>query len=111
MKYINWRQEREKITQITLLLKPDGPLTADLSETLKHVLEYFIPEDKEDGDTDNHKLARIQSQEPVDTAYDKDFTLKEIRSAIESMGNNEAPGEDGITGEIYKNFFEFFPII
>ena len=71
------------------------------------MLEYFTPEDKEDDDTDN-KLARIQYQEPVDTADDKEFTLEEIRNAIESMGNKNAPG-DGITGEIYKSSFEIFP--
>jgi len=45
----------------------------------------------------------------VDTADDKDFTLAEIRNAIESMGNKNAPGEDGITGEIYESSFEIFP--
>jgi len=82
---------------------PDGSLTADTRETLKHMLEYFIPEDKENDDTDCHKQARTQSQEPVDTANDKDLTLEEIRNGVESMGNRKAPGEDGITGEIYKN--------
>jgi len=48
------------------LRKPDGSLTAGVSESLKHLLEYFTPEDKEDDDTDNHKIARIQSQEPFD---------------------------------------------
>ena len=67
MKYMNQRQEREKNnTQITTLRKPDGSLTAGVSESLKHLLEYFTPEDKEDDDTDNHKIARIQSQEPFD---------------------------------------------
>jgi len=47
----------------------------DIREILKHMLEYFIPEDKEDCDTDNHKLARIPSKEPVNTADDKDFIL------------------------------------
>ena len=71
------------------------------------MLEYFTPEDKEDDDTDNHKLARIQV--PVDTADDKDFILEKIRNAIESMGNKKAPGEDGINGEIYESSFEIFP--
>jgi len=97
------------MTQTNRLRKPDGSLTADLTETLKHMLEYFTPEDKEDDDTDNHRLARIQSQEPVDTADDKDFTLEEIRNAIEIMGNKKVPGEDGRTGEIYKSSFEIFP--
>ena len=71
------------------------------------MLEYFTPEDKEDDDTDNHNLATIQSQEPVSTD-DKEFTLEEIRNAIEIMGNKKAT-EDGITGEIYKSSFEIFP--
>jgi hypothetical protein len=45
----------------------------------------------------------------VDTANDKDFTLEEVRNVVESMGNKKAPGEDGITGEIYKSTFEIFP--
>jgi hypothetical protein len=62
--------------------KPDGSLTADISETLKHMLEYFAPEDTENDDTDFHKQARTQAQEPVDAADDKDFTLEEIRNSI-----------------------------
>ena len=73
------------------------------------MLEYLTPEVKEDDDKDNHKLAIIQSQEPLDMADDKDFTLEEIRNAIESMGNKKASGEDGTTGEIYKGTLEIFP--
>jgi hypothetical protein len=49
------------------------------------MLEYFTLEDKDDY-TDNNKLARIQSQEPVDMADDKDFTLEEIRKALKVWG-------------------------
>jgi hypothetical protein len=101
--------KKKNNTQITTLRKSDGSLTADLSETLKHMLEYFTPEDKEDDDTAHRRLARTQSQDPVDTADDKNFTLEEIRNAIESMGNKTAPGEDGITGESYKSTFGIFP--
>jgi hypothetical protein len=73
------------------------------------MLEYFTPEDKADDDTAHRRLARTQSQDTVDTADDKDFTLEEIRNAIESVGNKTAPGEDGITGEIYKSTFGIFP--
>jgi len=38
-------------------------------------------------------------------ADDKGLILEEIRNAIESI----EPGEDGITGEIYKRTFENFP--
>jgi hypothetical protein len=46
------------------------------------MLEYFTPGDKENDDTDHHKLARTQAQESVDMASDKDFTLEEIRNAV-----------------------------
>ena len=42
-------------TQITTLKKPDGTLTADLQETLKHMLEHFAPEDDKHEDSDLHK--------------------------------------------------------
>ena len=45
----------------------------------------------------------------MDTADDKAIILEKIRNAVESMGNNNAPGEDGITGEIYKSAFDIFP--
>jgi hypothetical protein len=39
-------EKRKRITQLTTLKKPDGSLTKDTSETLKHMLEYFVHEDK-----------------------------------------------------------------
>ena len=84
--------KRKNNTQLTTLRKPDGSLTADIRETLQHMLEYFVPEDKDNDDTDFHTQTRTQSQEPVDTAYHKDFTIEEIRNAVESMGNKKGPG-------------------
>jgi hypothetical protein len=50
------------------LRKPDGLLTADIRETLQHMLEYFEPEDKDNDDTDFHTQTTTQSQETMDTA-------------------------------------------
>lgn len=36
--------KRKNATQLTILGKPDGSLTADLHETLKYMLEHFAPE-------------------------------------------------------------------
>jgi len=33
-------------------------------------------------------------------ADDREFTIEEIRNAIESMDNKKAPGENGITSEM-----------
>jgi hypothetical protein len=45
----------------------------------------------------------------VNTPDDREFTLAEIMNAVESMNKQKAPG-DGITGEIFKQAFETFPI-
>jgi len=72
------------------------------------MLEHFTPDDKKE-DTELHKLARAQSLEPADTDDDIDFTVEESRNAVASMDNKKAPGEDGITDEVYKSAFEVFP--
>ena len=46
--------KRKNNTKLTTLRKPDGSLTADIRETLQHMLEYFVPEDKDNDDTDFH---------------------------------------------------------
>ena len=35
----------------------------------------------------------------------------EVENAIEDLRNKKAPGEDGITGAIYKRFYEHFPTL
>ena len=47
--------------QLTTLQRPDGSLTQDLTETLQLMLEHFTTENKEDDDTDYHKLARARA--------------------------------------------------
>jgi len=38
-----------------------------------------------------------------------EFTSAGIRNAVESINNKKAPGEDDITGEIFKQAFKTFP--
>jgi hypothetical protein len=96
-------------TQKTTLKKPDGSLTEDMRETLKLMLEHFTPEDKEEDDTDHHKLDRARAREPAVTFDDKDFTVDETRNVVDGMDKKKAPGEEGKTGEVYKSAFEIFP--
>jgi hypothetical protein len=101
--------KRRNNTQITTRQKPDGSPTEDLRETLQVMLEHFTPKDKEEDDTELHKLARAQVLQTADTDDDKDFTVEETRNAVASMDKKKAPGEDGITGKVYKTAFEVFP--
>ena len=95
-------------TQITTLGKPDGSLTKDTKETLRHMLEYFTPEDNELEDNNHHKQFRDTTARPPNIPDDREFTREEIRKVIEGM-NKMAPGEDGITAEIYKLTLNIFP--
>jgi hypothetical protein len=71
------------------------------------VLEYFTPENKK-YDNDYHKQVKAQSKKAVNSPDNREFTMEEIRSAVESMDKKNAPEEDGITGEIYEQTFETF---
>jgi len=93
-------------TLITTLRKLDGSLTEDLRETIQLMLEHFTPDDKEEDDTELHKQARARALKPTATDNDIDFTVEETRNAVASMNKKKAPGEDGITGEVYKSAFE-----
>jgi hypothetical protein len=93
----------------TSLRKPDGSLTIDIEETVKLMLEHFTPEDNVKDDNEFHKQNRAQSQGTVNTPDYRKFTLVEIRNAVESMNNKKVPGEDNITGKIFKQAFETFP--
>ena len=101
--------KRKNNTQISSLRKHDGTLTTDMEQTVKLMLAYFTLEDNEQDDSEFHKRAREKSQETVNTPDNREFTMAEIRNAVESLNNKKAPGEDGITGEIFKQTFKIFP--
>jgi hypothetical protein len=84
--------KRRNNTPITTLRKPGGSLTANLRETLQLMLEYFTLVDKEEDNTEHHKLARAQTLELADTEDDKAFTVKETRNAVAGMNKKKAPG-------------------
>ena len=101
--------KKRSYPQFTSLRKPDGTLTSNMEETVKLMLEHFTPEDNMQGDSEFHKQIRVQIQGTVTTPDDREFTLVEIRNAVASLNNKKAPGEDGITGEIFNQAFETFP--
>jgi len=105
----NSGRQEGKIVNLTTLKKVDGSYTKDTADTLKYMLEHFTPEDDDKDDDDVHRRARAQSQLTIGTDDDKEFIVLEIRNAIESLGNRKAPGEDGITCEIYNREFEILP--
>jgi len=49
------------------------------------------------------------TQESTGTPDEKVFTELEMKNAVASMGHNKAPGEDGITSEIFKSVVAILP--
>jgi len=72
------------------------------------MLDHLITRDDRTDDLDYHKIIRTKFREPSQTAKDREFTPAEIKNAIEELKNRKAPGEDGITGEIYKRVYKLF---
>jgi len=57
--------------RLTTLEKEDGTCTADTRSTIMHMLQHFIPDDREDSDNELHRKIRKEIQEPPDTADNK----------------------------------------
>jgi len=100
--------KRKSTTQITTLRKTDGTLTADLQETLKHMLEHFAPEDDQHDDSDLHKQARTLSMEQICTEDDKEFPAQEIRNTVASLGGKRHQEKTASRGKFTKTHSNFF---
>ena len=66
--------KERKSTRLTTLEKDDVTHTTDTESTITHMLEHFVPEDREGSDNKLHKNIRKEIQELPDTADDKAFT-------------------------------------
>jgi len=91
---------------MTTLQKPDGSFTFDLNKTVKFMLDYVIPKDEQIDDTDHHKRIRVLLKEPTLTADDRDCTPTEVKNSTDDLKHKKAPGEDGITGDIYQRVYK-----
>jgi hypothetical protein len=79
-------------TRLTTLEKEDGRYTTDTRNTIMHMLEHFVPDDREDSDNELHRKIRKEIQEPPDTADDKGFTKEEIIANLKKFNSKKAPG-------------------
>jgi hypothetical protein len=91
----------------------NGTCTTDIVRTMKHTMEYFIPED-ESSDSTHHKSIRQLAVEPIDTLDDVEFTKEEMLEVLEKFDPRKTPGEDGIPtffAEVYNECLRkgYFP--
>jgi hypothetical protein len=73
------------------------------------MLDYFPPEDNENGDSEYHQKARKLSKEPLETEDDKIFCQEEILAVLKKFDPKKAP-EDRINSEILLRVYRYFPL-
>jgi len=82
----------------------------DIVSTMKHMMEYFIPEDSESSDSLYHKSIGQLAVEPlVDTLDGVEFTKEEILAVLEKFDPSKTPGEDDLNSNIILRIFKRFP--
>jgi hypothetical protein len=102
--------KRRDKTQITTFRKTDGSLTANLQETLKHMLEHFTLEDTKNVGTDYYKWVRVNAQEHVYWGDDNDFNVEQITNAVTSMENTRHKEKMQKQAKSIKAVFRFHPL-
>ena len=55
-----------------------------------------------DKDSDYHKTIRTLTEQPIQTADDRQFTPDEIGNAIDAINCKKTQGENGITRDIFS---------
>ena len=96
-------------TRLTTIKKVDGMYTTDTRSTTKHMIEDFVPDDREDSDSELHAIIRKETQETLEMADDKEFTEEEIIGNLRKFNSKKAPGRDGVTSGNLINAFQAFP--
>jgi hypothetical protein len=69
---------------VSSLQKPDQSLTTDINEK-SHILDYLNTKDEVDNDSDYHKTIRTLTEQPIETADNREFTPNKIANAIDAI--------------------------
>jgi ribonuclease HI len=94
---------------LTTLKIDNNNYTTDMKTTINQMIEYFVPEDSEEGENAHHKQVRLQAAAPLKTSNDVIFTRHEIQAILEGFDPKKAPGEDALSSEILLQVFRNYP--
>jgi hypothetical protein len=78
-------------------------------EILRLILDQLTPDDNAQADTYHHKTVRKQTEQPLNTPNDREFTQEEVERVMEGLKQKKAPRPNGITNEIAKLIFKVIP--
>ena len=97
------------IYTLTTLWESDDLMTRDVKEIINYIIDYFVPVDKKTNDNQYHKEVKIMVDQQLNTHNDRLFTREEVRACLDRIENN-APGEDGVTGEFLRQIIYLLPV-
>lgn len=92
-----------KIEKVPETIKLHGAQTKTWRETMENLLDALIPNDSTANETESQKRIREQIETPPTTEDTPPFTEEEVKTAIKSMKNKKAPGQDLLETEIIKS--------
>jgi hypothetical protein len=72
-------------------------------------MEQMFPDDNPQDDTHHHNKIRKQTEQPLNTLNDKEFTQEDVGQVIVGLKQKKAPGPNGITNEVVKLIFKVIP--
>ena len=96
--------------QMTGFQLPDGSVTSDSVGMRNHAVDFYT-ELYRAGECDAQCAAELLQELPElsqaeRTILDRDFSLEELRKAVEELTTGRAPGIDGLSADFYKHFWD-----
>ena len=90
-------------TVLSTLIKEDGSLTNNWSDSVEYLMDKLLPDDNPADDSEYHTALRNDMELEYKTiAMAEPFTEEEVREQITTLKNNKAPGPDRIKSEIIQ---------
>ena len=110
--FLNLEKRNKTKSHVRKLISPDGSEETDPKNILANIKSFYselytkhsVKAEKEIFDyLYDLNIAKLSHE--VKTSCEGKLTVKECWNALDSMGNNKSPGNDGFTKEFYLAFF------
>ena len=101
--------ERRKNNFIGKLRREDGSWVEGEEEKKCFISNYFVQLFRSQGSHDTERLlskVNMKVTEAMNEMLSMDYTVEEVKAALDGIGDLKAPGPDGMPAIFYKKFWE-----
>lgn len=89
-------------TVISAVGKREGGETKDITETLQELCKKMFPEDRREGENEEHKAIRENAEREDEVEGDYEVEEEELYAGLMEMKNGKAPGVDEVEVKVVK---------